>query len=54
MSSRCRHGQKFGNYAKKIAPKLERAARAARLFFLIQPIIFLICHVVVPVSVVVS
>ena len=33
MSSRCRHEQKFGNYAKKIAPKLERPARAARLYF---------------------
>ena len=54
MSSRCRHELKFGNYDKNIAPKLKRAARAARLFFLIQPIIFLICDAVVPVSVVVS
>ena len=34
--------------------RIERAARAARLFFLIQPIKSLICGVVVAVTVVIS
>ena len=43
----------FGKLGKKNCTK-KRAARAGRLFFLIQPIIPLICGVVVAVAVVIS
>ena len=43
----------FSRLRQKIAPK-KRAARAARLFFLIQPIKSLICGVVVAVAVFIS
>ena len=60
-SSRCRQNLKyenfpasFGRLRQKSAPKsvLHVAARAARLFFFIQPIKSLICGVVVDVAVV--
>ena len=58
--SRCRQNLKyekfmssFGRLRQKNCAK-KRAARAARLFFLIQPIISLICGVVVAVAVAVA
>ena len=56
--SRCRQNLKYLNFviwqtAVKNCTK-KRAARAARLFFLIQPIKSLICEVAVAVAVVIS
>ena len=60
-SSRCRQNLKyenfpssFGRLRQNIAPIKKRAARAARLFFFIQPIKSLICGVVVDFAVVKS
>ena len=57
-SSRCRQNLKYENFTasfgilrQNIAPK-KRAARAARLFFFLQPIKSLICGVIVDVAVV--
>ena len=57
--SRCRQNLKYENSLRSLADYVKtctkkRAARAARLFFLIQPIILLICGVVVAVAVVAS
>ena len=56
-SSRCRHNLKFHGVVWHTTSKhgtKKRAARAARLFFFIQPIKSLICGVVVGVAVVKS
>ena len=45
--SRYRLADLLGNYVKKLKKKMYRAARAARLYFLIQPIKSLICCVFV-------
>ena len=53
ICSRCRQNLKFGDLwstAKKCTEI--RVARAARAFFLFQPIIFLLCGVAVAVAVV--
>ena len=46
--------RRLEEYAKKKAPKSVHWARAARLFFLIQPIKYLICGVDIAVHVVIS
>ena len=48
------HVSRLADCVKKLPEKLRRAARAARLFFLIELIKSLICGVVVAVAVVIS